>query len=73
MRSREFWKLAPDSSNAVLTGGIGSGTSISVAACTSDGQTCIVYDPTGNSRAPQIAMAHSRAPSTAGGLTLRVE
>ncbi len=58
MRSREFWKLVPDSSNALLAGGIGSGTSISVAACTSDGQTCIVYDPTGNSRAPQIAMSH---------------
>ncbi|MGC2398450.1 MAG: DUF4038 domain-containing protein [Acidobacteriaceae bacterium] len=58
MRSREFWKLAPDSSNAVLAGGIGSGTSLSVAACTSDGQTCIAYDPLGNSRAPQIAMSH---------------
>jgi Protein of unknown function (DUF4038)/Putative collagen-binding domain of a collagenase len=58
MRSREFWKLVPDSSNAVLAGGIGSGTSISVAACASDGQTCIVYDPAGNSQAPQIAMSH---------------
>jgi hypothetical protein len=58
MRSREFWKMAPDTSNAVLTGGIGSGTSISVASCTSDGQTCIVYDPIGNSQAPQIAMSH---------------
>jgi len=58
MRSREFWKMVPDSANAVLTGGIGSGTSISVASCTSDGQTCIVYDPIGNSQAPQIAMGH---------------
>lgn len=58
MRSREFWKMAPDSSNAVLTGGIGSGTSISVASCTSDGQTCIVYDPVGNTQAPQINMAY---------------
>jgi hypothetical protein len=58
MRSREHWLMVPDTSNAVLTGGIGSGTSISVAACTSDGQTCIVYDPIGNSQAPQINMAH---------------
>lgn len=58
MRSRKFWLMAPDSSNVVLTGGIGSGSTISVASCTSDSQTCIVYDPTGNSQAPQIAMAH---------------
>jgi hypothetical protein len=58
MRSREFWKLVPDSSNAVLTGGIGSGTSKSVCSCTSDGYTCIVYDPIGNRQAPQIAMSH---------------
>jgi len=58
MRSREFWLMVPDSSNAVLTGGFGSGTSISVAGCTSDGQTCIVYDPLGSSQAPQIKMTH---------------
>ena len=59
-RSREHWKMAPDSSNAVLTGGIGAGTgpNESAASCTSDGLTCIVYDPLGNSQAPQIAMAH---------------
>jgi hypothetical protein len=57
-RSREFWKLVPDSSNEVLKGGIGSGTTESVAACTSDGQTCIVYDPLGNLQNPQIAMSH---------------
>jgi len=57
-RSREFWKLVPDSSNAVLKSGIGSGSTESVAACTSDGQTCIVYDPRGNSQNPQIAMSH---------------
>ena len=57
-RSREFWKLVPDSSNAVLKGGIGAGATESVAACTSDGQTCIVYDPLGNSQNPQIAMSH---------------
>jgi hypothetical protein len=57
-RSREFWKLVPDSSHAVLKGGIGSGATQSVAACTSDGQTCMVYDPRGNSQNPQIAMSH---------------
>jgi hypothetical protein len=57
-RSREFWKMAPDTRNKVLTGGIGSGTSISVASCTSDGRTCIVYDPIGNSQAPRINMAY---------------
>jgi len=58
MRSREFWLMTPDSTNKVLTGGIGSGTSLSVAGCTSDNQTCIVYDPAGNAQPPQIAMAH---------------
>ncbi len=58
MRSREFWLMAPDSSNKVLTGGIGSGTSISVAGCTTDGQTCIAYDPLGNAQPAQIAMSH---------------
>lgn len=58
MRSREFWKLTADSSNAVLTGGIGSGPSISVAACTSDSQTCFVYDPAGDAQVPQIALSH---------------
>lgn len=56
--SREFWKMVPDISNAVLTGGIGSGTTISVASCSSDGQTCEIYDPIGNSQVPQIAMGH---------------
>ena len=57
-RTREHWLLVPDTSHTVLTGGYGSGSTISVAACTSDGQTCIVYDPIGNSQAPQIAMSH---------------
>jgi hypothetical protein len=58
MRSREFWKMVPDSSNSVLTGGIGSGTSISVGACTSDGQSCTFYDPLGSSQPLQINMVH---------------
>jgi hypothetical protein len=58
MRSREFWKMVPDMSHAVLTGGYGSGRMLAVAACTSDGETCIVYDPVGNRQDPQIAMSH---------------
>jgi len=58
MRSREHWKLVPDVSNVVLTGGISSGATLSVASCTSDGQTCIVFDSTGTSNNPQIAMGH---------------
>jgi hypothetical protein len=62
MRSREHWLMAPDTTNAVLTGGIGSGSTVSVAACTTDGQTCIAYDPLGSSQAPQIAMSHFSGP-----------
>jgi hypothetical protein len=58
MRSREFWKMVPDMNHAVLTGGYGSGTTLAVGACTSDGETCIVYDPIGNRQDPQIAMSH---------------
>jgi len=57
-RSREHWKLRPDTNNSVLTGGYGSGAGLSVCACTSDGQTCIVYDPVGSTQPPQIAMSH---------------
>ena len=79
MRSREFWLLVPDSSHLVLTGGVGSGTSISAGACTSDGQTCIIYDPVGNAQPPQIAMSHFSGtvhawwfnPSTAETINLR--
>jgi hypothetical protein len=47
-RSREFRKLVPCSNNQTLTGGYGSGTTISVAARTSDGQTIIACVPNGN-------------------------
>src|SRR5208337_5549815 len=40
-RSREHWLLVPDINHTVLTAGYGSGTTISVAARTSDGQTII--------------------------------
>lgn len=58
MRSRRHWLMVPDASNAVLTGGISSGLTISVAACASDGSTCIVYDQSGSTNPPQIAMGH---------------
>jgi hypothetical protein len=55
-RSREFWKLRPDLSHQVLIGGLGSGSTVSVAACTNDGQTCIIYDPLGKAQPPQVDM-----------------
>lgn len=57
-RSRHHWLLVPDSSNTVLTGGISSGLTKSVCACASDGSSCIVYDQSGSTNPPQIAMAH---------------
>jgi hypothetical protein len=62
MGSREHWKMVPDASNTVLTGGIGSGTTISVASCASDGQTCMIYDPIGSAQSPQINMSHFSGP-----------
>jgi hypothetical protein len=57
MRSREFWKMVPDNGHATLTGGYGSGTNISVAARTSDGQTIIAYIPNGNATTVTINMS----------------
>jgi hypothetical protein len=56
-RSREFWKLIPDSGNVTLTAGYGSGLTISVAARTSDGQTVLVYVPNGNATTVTVNMA----------------
>src|SRR5208282_4254382 len=56
-RSREHWKMVPDPQNLVLTAGYGSGTTISVASRTSDGQTIIAYIPNGNATAVTINMA----------------
>jgi len=56
-RSREFWKLVPDAGNVTLTAGYGSGSTLSVAARTSDGQTVVVYIPNGNSTTVTINMA----------------
>lgn len=57
MRSREFWKMAPDSANTTLTAGYGGGTTISVASRTSDGQTIIAYIPNGNATAVTVNMS----------------
>jgi hypothetical protein len=46
MRSREFWLLVPDTNNSVLVSGYGSGSALSMAARTSDGQMIIA--PNGN-------------------------
>jgi len=54
MRSREFWLMVPDLNNHVLTGGYGSGSTVSVAARTSDGQTIIAYVPNGNATSISI-------------------
>jgi len=55
-RSREFWKMVPDTGNTTLTAGYGSGTTISVASRTSDGQTIIAYAPNGNASTLTINM-----------------
>jgi len=47
-RSREHWLLAPDIKHTVVTGGYGSGSTLTTAARTSDGQTIIAYLPNGN-------------------------
>jgi hypothetical protein len=56
-RSREHWKLVPDVNHQVLTGGYGSGSTLSVAARTSDGQTDIIYIPNGNATTIAIDMS----------------
>jgi chitodextrinase len=66
MRSREHWLMVPDTSNTVLTAGFGSGTTISVASRTSDGQTVMAYIPNGNATTVTINMASiTSASSTA--------
>jgi hypothetical protein len=66
LRSREFWKLVPDTGNTTLTSGYGSGTTISVASRTSDGQTIIAYAPNGNATTLTVDMSQiASAGSTA--------
>jgi hypothetical protein len=56
-RSREHWLMVPDTSHSVLTGGFGSGSTLSVASRTSDGQTVIAYLSDGNATAKTIDMS----------------
>ncbi len=66
MRSREHWLMAPDTTHSVLTAGFGSGSTLSVAARTTDGQTIIAYFSDGNSTAKTINMSKiTSASSTA--------
>ncbi len=76
MRSREHWLMAPDTTHSVLTAGFGSGSTLSVAARSSDGQTIIAYLSNGNATAKTINMsAITSASSTArrGGTTRKRE
>jgi len=45
LKSRSWWTLQPDQSHTLLTGGIGSGTSQSVAALASDRSYALIYTP----------------------------
>jgi hypothetical protein len=63
MRSREFWKLVPDTNNSVLVSGYGSGNNLSVAARTTDGQTIVAYVPNGNAATLTIDMTKITSPS----------
>ena len=55
-RSREHWKLVPDMTHAVMTQGYGSGSTLSVAGRSSDGQTIIAYISNGNATTVTINM-----------------
>jgi hypothetical protein len=57
MRSREHWKMVPDLSHAVVTGGYGSGTTLTTTSRTSDGQTIIAYVPNGISTTLTVDMS----------------
>jgi len=65
MNSREHWLMVPDTAHSVLTAGFGSGTAISVASRTSDGQTIIAYIPNGNATTVTINMAKITSSSSA--------
>ena len=56
-RSREHWILAPDIDHSVITAGFGSGSTLSVAARTPDGQTIISYVPGGNAATITVDMS----------------
>jgi hypothetical protein len=56
-RSREHWKLVPDSDHTVVTAGYGSGSVMSVASRTSDGQTILAYIPNGSAATLSVDMS----------------
>jgi hypothetical protein len=55
-QSREHWLMVPDISHTVVTAGYGSGTTMTTAARSSDGQTIIAYIPNGNQTTITVAM-----------------
>ncbi len=57
MRSREHSLMTPDTNHSVLTAGFDSGSTLSVAARSSDGQTIIPYLSDGNATAKTINMS----------------
>jgi hypothetical protein len=57
MRSREFWKMVPDTGHTVVTAGYGSGDTITVTSRASDGQTIIIYIPNGNAATLTVNMS----------------
>ena len=57
MRSREFWKMVPDTGHTVVTAGYGSGNTITTTGRTSDGQTIIAYIPNGNATTISVNMS----------------
>ena len=57
MRSREFWKMVPNTGHAVVTSGYGLGDTITVTARSCDGQTIISYVPNGNAARITVNMA----------------
>ena len=66
MRSREFWKMVPDTGQTVVTVGYGSGDTITTTARSSDGQAIIAYIPNGNATTLTVEMSQiTSATSTA--------
>jgi hypothetical protein len=65
-RSREHWKMEPDTNHTVVRAGYGSGASLTATSRTRDGQTIIAYIPNGNATTltvdmTRIASASNRA------------
>ena len=56
MRSREHWRMAPDTGHTVVIAGYGSGDTITETARTEDGQTIVAYIPNGNATTLTVDM-----------------